>query len=273
MDFDISGACAGGTTSAAGTATLCGNQNTVTLSVNGAPAFVLQPGMPGPAGPQGPQGPVGPTGAKGATGATGPAGPQGATGPKGATGATGPAGPQGGTGPQGPTGAKGATGATGPAGPQGSIGPAGPQGPAGPTGPQGPTGIVAAPLDYALVTHQGTPVTGTQSWIMPGTQAELFGDTVRVQVDLTNASQVRLYVQTGDNYGPSGAVIYCQYSTNSGSTWHTLTSNAAVSSKGAQLAAWASVPSGAKQDVLVRAVSNYGNNSDVDIEAVHLQVK
>ncbi|MBZ5599839.1 MAG: hypothetical protein LAN83_16120, partial [Acidobacteriia bacterium] len=64
MDFDISAACPGGTTSAAGKATICGNNNTVTVSINGQPAFALQPGQPGPIGPQGPAGPAGATGLK-----------------------------------------------------------------------------------------------------------------------------------------------------------------------------------------------------------------
>src|SRR5581483_2797321 len=249
MDFDISGACSGGTTSAAGRATICGNNNSVTVSVNGAPAFALQPGLPGPIGPQGPAG---------ATGAQGPAGPIGPAGAKGTTGATGATGPQ---------------GSTGAAGPAGAIGPQGPAGPAGATGPQGPVGIVAAPIDYALVTHAALSVSGSQTWAMPANLNELFGETVRVQVDLTSASQVRAYAQIGSNYGPSGAIVYCQYSVDSGTTWKGLTSSASASSTGAHVSTWATVPSGAKQDVLVRAVSKNGNSSDVDIEAFHLQVK
>ncbi len=240
MDFDISGACNGGTTSATGKATICGNNNSVTVSVNGAPAFALQPGQPGPMGPQGP------------IGITGPQGPAGPAGQKGATGATGP---------QGPVGLTGA------------IGPQGPAGPTGATGPQGPAGIMAAPFDYALVVHGALTLSGSQTWAMPGNVTELFGEIVRVQVDLTNASQVRAYAQIGSNYGPSGAIIYCQYSLDGGATWKALTNSASASSSGPHLSTWATVPSGAKQDVLVRAVSSHGNGFDVDIEAFHLQVK
>ena len=231
MDFDISGACNGGTTSAAGRATICGNNNSVTVSVNGAPAFALQPGLPGPIGPQGPAGAAGPQG------------------------------------PAGPTGVKGATGATGATGPQGPVGTT------GAIGPQGPAGVVAAPIDYALVTHAALTVSGSQTWSMPANLNELFGETVRVQVDLSSASQVRAYAQIGSNYGPSAAIVYCQYSVDGGTTWKGLTSSASASSTGAHVSTWATVPSGAKQDVLVRAVSKYGNSSDVDIEAFHLQVK
>ena len=108
---------------------------------------------------------------------------------------------------------------------------------------------------------------------MPANLNELFGETVRVQVDLTSASQVRAYAQIGSNYGPSGAIVYCQYSVDGGTTWKGLTSSASASSTGAHVSTWATVPSGAKQDVLVRAVSKNGNSSDVDIEAFHLQVK
>jgi hypothetical protein len=327
MDFDISASCPGGTTSAPGMATLCGNSNTVTLSVNGASAFVLQPGQPGPTGPIGPQGPAGATGATGANGAQGPAGPIGATGLAGATGPKGPAGPAGAIGPHGPAGPAGANGPQGPAGiagpagaigPQGSVGaigptgptgatgaqgpagaigprgpaghtgaigpqgsggemgpsgPVGPQGPIGPAGAQGPPGVVAAPIDYALVTHAGLASAGSQSWPMPSTTSELFGDIVRVQVDLTNASQVRVYAQIGNTYGPSGSNIFCEYSLDGGNTWNQLTKASAASATGAQLSVWAPVPSAAQQDVLVRAVSSDGNYGDVDIEAVHMQVR
>ena len=249
LDFDVSGPCSGGTTSTAGAATLCGNNNTVTLSVNGEPAFVLQPGQPGPVGPMGPQG---------------PAGPQGATGP---AGATGPQGPAGAAGPQGPAGPTGATGAMGPQGPEGAIGPQ------GPAGPMGPAGIVAAPIDYALVVHSGLASSASQSWIMPGNVTELFGDIVRVRIDLTNASQTRVYAQIGDNYSSLGAVIYCQYSLDGGVTWYDLTKKAAASSRGANVSDWRVVPAAAKQDLLVRAVSKNGTNGYVDIQAVHLQVE
>jgi hypothetical protein len=155
----------------------------------------------------------------------------------------------------------------------GPSGPVGPQGPIGPAGAQGPAGVVAAPIDYALVTHAGLVSAGSQSWPMPSATTELFGDVVRVQVDLTNASQVRVYAQIGNAYGPSGSIIYCQYSLDGGNTWNQLTKASPASSTGAQLSVWAPVPSAAQQDVLVRAVSSNGNYGDVDIEAVHMQVR
>ena len=108
---------------------------------------------------------------------------------------------------------------------------------------------------------------------MPSNTTELFGSTVRAQVDLTNASQVRVYAQLGSNLGPSGAILYCQYSVDHGTTWHSLTTSADASASGAQLSTWAAVPVAATMDLLVRAVGKHGNNSDVDIDAFHLQVR
>lgn len=207
LDFDISAPCPGGTTSAAGRATLCGNNNTVTLSVNGAPAFILQPpGLSGTPGSIGPQGPAGPAGLKGATG------------------------------------------------PRASP-------------------IAAAPIDYALIAKLGPTLPGPQGWQMPSGLTELLGEIVRVQADLTNASQVRVYTQIGDNYGPPDSIVYCQYSLDGGATWAELTDTAVVASTGPQLSLWVPVPRSARRDVLVRAVSEHGIDADVDIEAVHLQVR
>jgi len=102
---------------------------------------------------------------------------------------------------------------------------------------------------------------------------ELFGEIVRVQVDLTNASQVRVYTQIGDNYGPPDSIIYCQYSLDGGTTWAALTDAAVITSTGPHVAVWMPVPSGARRDVLVRPVSIHGIDGDVDIEAAHLQVR
>jgi len=161
----------------------------------------------------------------------------------------------------------------GPAGPQGDLGFTGPEGPTGPQGPQGPQGVVAAPIDYALVTHSVLAPSGAQSWAMPGSLTELFGNIVRVQIDLTKASLARVYTQIGNGFGAPGAVVFCQFSVDGGASWSALTGNASASVSGANLSAWTRIPSTAKQDVLVRAVSNNGTNGNVDIEAVHLQVK
>jgi hypothetical protein len=77
LDFDVSQPCPIGSTSSPGRALLCGNSNTVTISVNGAPPFALQPG--GAVGAMGPAGPPGPAGPEGPPGPTGPAGPTGSS--------------------------------------------------------------------------------------------------------------------------------------------------------------------------------------------------
>lgn len=264
LDFGISDSCPGGTTSAPGMATICGNNNNVTLSVNGAPAFTLSPGQPGPAGP------VGPAGAAGAQGLVGPQGPVGPTGAVGPQGSRGPAGPS------GATGQAGSVGPVGPEGPQGQAGQSGPQGPIGPAGPQGIQGIpgvAAAPIDYTLVGHPGLVSSGTQSWVMPNAVTELFGDVVRVQADLSAAARARVYVQIGNSFGAPGTIVFCEYSLDGGNSWHSLTKAASVSSTGANVSPWTMIPALGKADVLVRAVSSNGTNSSVDVEAVHLQVK
>lgn len=209
LDFDISQPCPVATTSAPGRALLCGNSNTVTLSVNGAPAFVLAPG-----GQQGPMGPIGPMGLQG---------------------------------------------------------PAGPPGPAGATGPQGAPGSSAS-TDYAVVINGGPSSNLSNTWALPGAVTELFNQLVRVQADLTSASCARVYTQIGDNYGPVGAAIYFQYSLDGGTTWYRLTPDAALGAPGPRVSVWGNIPTAAKTDVLIRAVSANGINTNVDILAVHLQL-
>ncbi len=200
LDFDISAPCPGGTTSTDGRARICGNSNSVTVSIDGQPAFALQPPQPGPTGPTGPPGPAGPAGLQ---------------------------------------------------------------------GPPGPT----LTADYALVTHPPAPLNVNQSWSMPWRVTELFNDTVRVQADLTKATQSRVYVEIGLQCGPPAAILYAQYSANGGATWNTLTNSVSVSLPGTHVSAWASLPSTARGDVLVRAVSRNGTGSLVEILGVHVQVK
>lgn len=119
------------------------------------PASVAYTGATGPSGATGPAGATGPTGLTGATGPSGATGPTGA----GATGATGPTGPTGPTGATGATGVTGPSGATGPTGPTGVTGATGPSGATGPTGPStfvAATATVAAYMDFAEATNNGS---------------------------------------------------------------------------------------------------------------------
>jgi len=184
-------------------------------------------------------------------------------------------------------------------GPQGPSGPPGPSGADGATGPQGVPGP-AIMADYALVVrgarssatvasylcrptlHLAEPSTCTLllrypessvSWTMPAALTELFTSRVRVQSDLSNLSRVRIYAEIGSQHGPSGSTFFCQYSLDGGLTWNTLTAPVDVSATGSRVSAWQSIPVGAVGDVTVRAVSENGNGSKIDIEGVHLQAK
>jgi hypothetical protein len=225
---------------------MCGQNNQITVDF-GAGYVSMQ-------GPMGPQG------------NPGPAGPQGLTGPQGRPGTVGPKGPSGPAGPQGPTGSQGLPG---PAGPQGPTGSQGVPGPAGPQGLPGP----AIMLDYALVVRGARTPGSTVYWAMPSPLTELYGDTVRIQADLSNATMVRIYAEIGSRFGPPGSTFFCQYSIDGGNTWNTLTSVTDVNAQGSHVSAWQQIPVGAAGDVLVRAVAEGGNKSTVDIKSIHLQAE
>lgn len=233
LDFDISQPCPVSTTSRPGRALLCGNSNSVVLSVNGEQAFTLQPGaQPGPQGPAG----------QAATIAVGTVS----------------------TLPPGSSATVTNSGTANAAVFNFGI----PEGGSGNSSTPSPSVLTA---DYALVTH-GLGPEGPTLWALPGALTELFGDLVRVQADLTGAGCTRLYTQIGENYGPVGAVMYFQFSLDGGVTWNRLTQDADISTSGAHVSGWRQVPSAARHDVLVRAVGDNGTNTNVDIKAVHLQV-
>jgi len=198
---------------------------------------------------------------------------QGPQGVAGAQGLMGPQGPIGATGSLGPQGQRGADGA------QGNRGPAGPQGLTGPQGLPGP----AIMLDYPLVVRGAKTPGTTVYWAMPSPLTELYSDTVRIQVDLSNVTKVRIYAEIGSQcginpscqpeHGPSGSTFFCQYSIDGGNTWNTLTSVTDVSTQGSHVSTWQQIPVGAVGDVVVRAVAEGGNMSKVDIKAVHLQAE
>ena len=245
-------------------------------------------GAAGAIGPQGAVGPIGPpgaTGAAGATGATGaigPIGPTGATGttgamgPQGAVGAIGPQGAMGATGATGPQGAQGTTGAIGPVGPQGAtgaagttgaVGPAGPTGVQGPAGPQGPPGTTAAPSDYSF--YYGT---GYKAGV--GT-AEVGGSFDRDQINMSNATSVRLVVTIGPSALPSGSYAQAEY-TADGTNWFALSGEAPVTTpNGLYSSGWQGLPTGANGDYLVRiVVLNAGTAAEqIGLRQLHVQFK
>jgi hypothetical protein len=233
-------------------------------------------GAIGPQGAVGPIGPAGPTGAAGSTGAagtTGPIGPQGtigAVGPIGPAGATGPAGLQGAVGPVGPqgtTGAAGTTGAIGPVGPAGAVGTAGSTGATGPAGPQGPPGTTAAPSDYSF--YYGT---GYKAGVGA---VEVGGSFDRDQIDMFNATSVRLVVTIGPSALPSGSYAQAEY-TPDGTNWFALSAEVPVTTpNGLYLSSWQALPTGANGDYVVRiVVLNAGTAAQqIGLRQLHVQFK
>ena len=227
-------------------------------------------------GPQGPQGATGPTGPQGTTGAVGavgsqgtvgPIGPVGATGTAGAAGAIGPSGAVGPVGPQGTTGAAGTAGAIGPSGPAGAVGPAAPAGVQGPAGPQGPPGTTATPSDYSF--YYGT---GYKAGV--GT-AEVGGSFDRDQIDMFNATSVRLVVTIGPSALPSGSYAQAEY-TPDGTNWFALSGEVPLTTpNGLYSSGWQGLPTGANGDYVVRiVVLNAGTATDqIGLPQLHVQFK
>ena len=183
----------------------------------------------------------------------GPIGPQG---PQGITGAAGPAGP---AGPQG------ATGAVGPAGPAGAQGA---QGSPGPEGPQGPAGSLAAPPDYNFYY-------GASGFKAAVGANEVGAPSDRDQIDMLNATSVRLVITMATNVLPSGSYAQAEY-TPDGTNWYALSGEAPVTTaNGIYSSGWQGLPTGADGDYVVRiVVFNAGNNAaQVGLRQLHLQFK
>jgi len=260
-----------GATGTAGVAGAIGPQGaTGTVGPAGATGAAGTTGPIGPQGTTGAVGPIGPAGATGATGASGAVGVTGAVGPIGPAGATGPAGLQGAVGPVGPqgtTGATGTTGAIGPIGPAGAVGAVGPAGATGPAGPQGPPGTTTAPSDYSF--YYGT---GYKAGV--GT-VEVGGSSDRDQIDMSNATSVRLVVTIGPSALPSGSYAQAEY-TPDGTNWFALSGEAPVTTpNGLYLSTWQGLPTGANGDYVVRiVVLNAGTAAQqIGLRQLHVQFK
>lgn len=143
----------------------------------------------------------------------------------------------------------------------------------GTPGPQGPPGSTATPVVIPLVTRNSRTPASTTFWSFPGAKTELFSDIVRAQVDLTRASQARVYAEIGaDHYGSVGSAFYVEFSTN-GLTWTQLTNPVDVSAAGSRVSKWTALPASAHADVVIRAVGVNGTGAPIDIKAVQLQVQ
>jgi hypothetical protein len=195
-------------------------------------------------------GPIGPQGPQGLTGAAGPPGPAGAQGRQGLTGATGPTGPAGAQGPQG------LTGATGPTGPSGAQ------------GPQGQPGSLAAPPDYNFYYGE----TGFKAVVGKN---EVGGSFDRDQIDMLNATSVRLVITIAANPLPSGSYAQAEY-TPDGTNWYALSGEVPVTTpRGIYSSGWQGLPTGANGDYVVRiVVFNAGTSAaQVGLRQLHLQFK
>ena len=236
-------------------------------------------GATGPVGPAGAVGPIGPAGATGTAGAVGAVGPQGAVGPigpqgatgatgtTGATGAIGPTGTTGAVGPQGAVGAIGPQGATGAAGTTGAVGPAGPTGVQGPAGPQGPPGSTAAPSDYSF--YYGTGYKASVGAVEVGGSFDLD------QIDMSNATSVRLVVTIGPSALSSGSYAQAEY-TPDGTNWFALSGQVPVTTpNGLYSSGWQGLPNGANGDYVVRiVVLNAGTAAQqIGLRQLHVQFK
>jgi hypothetical protein len=233
-------------------------------------------GTAGAVGAIGPQGATGTTGATGAIGPTGATGTTGAVGPQGAVGAIGPQGATGATGAIGPQGAPGTTGAVGPVGPQGAmgaagttgaVGPAGPTGVQGPAGPQGPPGSTAAPSDYSF--YYGTGYKASVGAVEVGGSFDLD------QIDMSNATSVRLVVTIGPSALSSGSYAQAEY-TPDGTNWFALSGQVPVTTpNGLYSSGWQGLPNGANGDYVVRiVVLNAGTAAQqIGLRQLHVQFK
>jgi len=167
-------------------------------------------------------------------------------------------------GPQGP---KGAQGPQGPAGTGGPSGPAGPQGPTGPQGPQGPPGTSAVPFDYSFSCG-----TGFKAGV--GTN-EVGASFNRDQIDMSNATAVRLVITIATSVLPSGSYAQAEY-TPEGTNWYALSGEVPVTtSNGIYSSDWQGLPTGANGDYVVRiVVFNTGTSTaQVGLRYLHLQFK
>jgi len=170
-------------------------------------------------------------------------------------------------GPQGPSGAAGSSGPQGAQGPRGLTGAEGSAGPAGPQGPQGPPGNATVPSDYSLYYGTGfrAPV-GTH---------EIGASLNRDQIDMSNATTVRLVITIGLNVLPSGSYAQAQY-TPDGTNWYALSGEVPVTTpQGLYSSGWQGLPTGANGDYVVRiVVFNAGASAaQVGLRQLHLQFK
>jgi Collagen triple helix repeat (20 copies) len=182
----------------------------------------------------------------------------------------GPPGPQGANGTTGATGAKGVagtTGATGPAGPTGPQGVPGRNGSQGAQGPQGPGGTSAAPPDYSF--------SGWGSFSANAGWSEIGNALYRNQVDMSNATAVRLVLTLGTYALPNGSFAEAEY-TSDGMNWFALSGRVPVTVPfGIYTSGWQGLPTGSNGDFVVRIVTfnSASSTTQCSLYQLHLQFK
>jgi hypothetical protein len=167
-------------------------------------------------------------------------------------------------------------GQPGPPGPQGASGPVGLQGPEGVQGPagtkgqegtQGPPGTLSAPSDYGF---------SGWGWFSANAGWSEIGNALyRNQVDMSNATAVRLVLTLGMYPLPSGSFAQAEY-TSDGADWYALSGRVPITTPfGLYSSGWDGLPTGANGDYVVRIVTfnSSGSATQCSLYQLHLQFK
>jgi len=164
-------------------------------------------------------------------------------------------------------GASGPPGQNGATGPTGSNGSQGPQGPTGSEGPPGPIGTSAAPPDYSFYYGPG--------FVAAAGTSEIGNSFDRDQIDMTNALSVRFLITLANSVLTAESYAQAEY-TPDGVNWYALSGEVPVTTPtGMYSSGWASLPSGANGDYLVRIVVNNASDSaaELGVRQLHLQFR
>jgi hypothetical protein len=104
---------------------------------------------------------------------------------------------------------------------------------------------------------------------------EVGGSSDRDQIDMSNATSVRLVVTIGPSALPSGSYAQAEY-TPDGTNWFALSGEAPVTTpNGLYLSTWQGLPTGANGDYVVRiVVLNAGTAAQqIGLRQLHVQFK
>jgi len=167
----------------------------------------------------------------------------------------------------GPPGPQGSSGLEGPSGPRGTRGPQGAVGATGPEGPQGNAGTSATPSDYSF--------SGWGSFSANSGWSEIGNGLYRDQIDMVNATSLRLVLTLGTYPLPSGSFAEAEYSPD-GMNWFALSGRVPLTTPlGLYTSGWQGLPTGANSDYVVRIVTfnSASGVTPVSLYQLHLQFK